>query len=91
MEKDCPTTEAHPLGWFQAASKIQWVRWSEVCKPKSRGGLGVRGVPLVNMALLGKWKWGLLISRGKALWRGILIARYGIRSIPFHLGGRSGG
>lgn len=66
MEKDRPTIEALPLGRFQAASKIPWVRWSEVCKPKSRGGLGVRGLRLVNEALLGNRKWRL-ISRGQAL------------------------
>lgn len=56
MEKDRPTTEALPLGWFQGASEIPWARWSEVCKPKSREGLGVRVLRLVNMVLLGKWK-----------------------------------
>jgi hypothetical protein len=71
-------------------AKSYVLRWSEVCKPKSRGGLGVRVLCLVNMVLLGKWKWRL-ISRGQALLRDILIARLRIRSILFHLGGRLGG
>lgn len=34
-----------------------WLKWSNVCKPKEEGGLGVRNVILFNEALLLKWKW----------------------------------
>lgn len=35
-------------------NKITWVNWDDVCKPKSRGGLGVRDLRLVNFGFLGK-------------------------------------
>ncbi|KAK2436747.1 hypothetical protein QL285_021719 [Trifolium repens] len=56
--------------------KISWVSWKEVCKPKNQGGLGVRDVGKVNLSLLIKWRWRLL-QRGNALWKDILVAKYG--------------
>lgn len=32
--------------------KVSWVKWSNVGKPKSKGGLGVRDLRLVNFDLL---------------------------------------
>ena len=29
-------------GGSKGARKIPWVQWSDVCKPKSEGGLGIR-------------------------------------------------
>lgn len=63
-------------GGCSEARKIPWVRWSEVCKPKTEGGLGVRDLRVFNLALLGKWRWRLL-SDGSSLWRDIIVARYG--------------
>jgi len=37
--------------------KISWVKWQHVCLPKTKGGLGVRSLELVNYSLLGKWRW----------------------------------
>lgn len=56
--------------------KINWVKWSVVCKPKKEGGLGVRDVRAVNLSLLGKWKWHLLTDR-RALWKEVLEEKYG--------------
>jgi len=39
----------------EGARKVPWIQWSYVCKPKSEGGLGIRDLRLVNLALLGKW------------------------------------
>lgn len=39
---------------------IPWVKWEDVCKPKKLWGLSVRDLRLVNLALLGKWRWRLL-------------------------------
>ncbi|KAF1874156.1 hypothetical protein Lal_00041602 [Lupinus albus] len=36
---------------------IAWVSWSEMCKPKSLRGLGVRDLFCSNDSLLGKWRW----------------------------------
>ena len=37
--------------------KPHLVNWNTVCQEKSRGGLGVRGLSLMNQALLCKWCW----------------------------------
>ena len=37
--------------------KYHLVQWENVCKPLSKGGLGIRSVEKVNKALLGKWLW----------------------------------
>lgn len=50
--------------------------WNHICKDKSKGGLGVRGIEDFNMTLLSKWKWRLLIDK-KAIWVDVLRARYG--------------
>ncbi|PNX71927.1 ribonuclease H [Trifolium pratense] len=47
-----------------------------VCKEKSKGGLGVRDVRIVNLSLLTKWRWRLLLP-GRALWKDVLVAKYG--------------
>jgi hypothetical protein len=39
-------------GGVKGGRKICWVKWSVVCKEKSKGGFGVRDVRLVNLSLL---------------------------------------
>lgn len=41
-------------------SKISLVKWVDVSKPKKLGDLRVHDLRLVNLALLGKWKWQLI-------------------------------
>jgi hypothetical protein len=57
-------------------TKICWVRWEVICRPKKEGGLGVRDLRLVNISLLAKWKWKLL-SQEVELWKEVVVARYG--------------
>jgi hypothetical protein len=52
------------------------VKWTEICKPKKDGGLGIRDLRLVNLSLLAKWRWRLLLD-GEELWKGVVVARYG--------------
>ena len=39
------------------------VDWSIVCSDKQKGGLGVRNLPLLNKALLCKWRWRFAVER----------------------------
>ncbi|KAK2360932.1 hypothetical protein QL285_086149 [Trifolium repens] len=57
-------------------SKIAWVKWSDLCRPKEDGGLGIKNIRLVNVSLLTKWRWRLLVSQ-QALWSSVLKAKYG--------------
>ncbi|GMI72472.1 hypothetical protein HRI_000916500 [Hibiscus trionum] len=42
-------------GGSSEKSKIHWVKWIDVCKPKEIGGLDILDLDTVNRALLGKW------------------------------------
>jgi len=59
-------------------NKICWVKWSKICQPKAKGGLGVRDIKLVNISLLAKWRWRLL-SEEDLLWKFVLRDKYGTR------------
>lgn len=47
--------------------------WDTVCKVCDEGGLGVKNVEEMDVALLSKWKWRILANE-KAVWRGILLS-----------------
>ena len=57
-------------------SKPHLVNWNSVCQEKSRGGLGVRGLSLMNQALLCKWCWRFANERD-SLWRLVISAKFG--------------
>lgn len=63
-------------GGSEDVKKMAWVRWSKICLPKEMGGLGVRNMEIFNTALLGKWRWKLLVDRGN-LWADLLNYLYG--------------
>jgi hypothetical protein len=63
-------------GGVKGGKRISWLRWTVVCKEKRRGGLGVRDARFVNLSLLAKWRWRLLLP-GRALWKDVLVAKYG--------------
>ncbi|KAI5408688.1 hypothetical protein KIW84_054501 [Lathyrus oleraceus] len=56
---------------------MAWIKWIFFCKPKEFGGIGVKHMCVFNRAFLSKWLWRFVID-DKAIWRGILEARYGI-------------
>lgn len=58
-------------------TKIPWVSWSEICKNKEDGGLGIRDIGLFNKVLVEKWVWRLLEER-ESLWVKIIESKYGI-------------
>jgi hypothetical protein len=74
VEESGPYPKRVFMGWC-AGRKINWVKWSVVCKDRKNGGLGVRDIRLVNLSLLAKWRWRLL-TPGRALWKDILVAKY---------------
>lgn len=51
------------------------VKWDEVRLPISTGGLGVRPIKEVNVALFSKWLWRLG-TEGDCPWKNILIQKY---------------
>jgi hypothetical protein len=56
--------------------KVCWIKWLTVCLPRSKGGLGVRDMRMVNFSLLAKWRWRL-IQPDQALWKEVLCCKYG--------------
>ncbi|WJX66076.1 hypothetical protein P8452_50669 [Trifolium repens] len=56
--------------------KTCWVKWDDICRPKSEGGLGIRDLRLVNSSLLAKWRWKLL-TLDDEVWKEVAISRYG--------------
>ncbi|GLT59681.1 hypothetical protein SLA2020_324880 [Shorea laevis] len=63
-------------GGGEGKRRIAWIKWEEVCRKKSEGGLGVRNLEGFNKALLGKWKWRILREK-KSLWRRVIWEKYG--------------
>jgi hypothetical protein len=63
-------------GGLSSKRKICWVKWVDICKPKSEGGLGIRDLRLVNLSLLAKWRWKLLMN-GDEVWKRIIVSKYG--------------
>ncbi|KAF5784203.1 putative RNA-directed DNA polymerase [Helianthus annuus] len=44
-------------GGTHGAKKLYWVAWDRVASPKKSGGLGLRKLKEVNLALIAKWCW----------------------------------
>lgn len=55
---------------------IHWVKWSKVCTPKDKGGLGITNTEAFNVSLLMKWKWRIIHDK-EAVWFELLQHRYG--------------
>lgn len=55
--------------------KMAWVAWSQLCRSKRQGGLGLRDLRSFNLALLAKQGWRILTNPDSLMAR-ILEARY---------------
>ena len=49
--------------------KIHWVKWADLCEPKSEGGMGFKELPLFNDSLLAKQTWRLLHNKNSFFYR----------------------
>jgi hypothetical protein len=54
--------------------KYHIVKWTRVCRSKTKDGLGVKDLRKQNILLLCKWWWKLETQNG--LWRQIVRAKY---------------
>ena len=55
--------------------KPHLVRWSTVCLDKSKRGLGVQSLAMLNKALLGNWMWRFANKR-EAFWNQVIRGKY---------------
>ena len=55
--------------------RIHWLRWEELARHKSEGGMGFRDMHLFNKAMLGKQGWRLT-TRPDSLCAKVLKGRY---------------
>jgi hypothetical protein len=63
--------------------KYYLVKWDLVCKPRKKGGLGIKNLQLFNHCLLCKWWWKLEAKDG--LWQRLVKAKYGINKSLHHI------
>lgn len=61
-----------------------------MCKVKKHGGLRVKDLRHVNLAILGKWHRRLPMDN-PSLWNDIIDVRYDLSVIRYHLGGWENG
>ncbi|CAL5385637.1 unnamed protein product [Camellia sinensis] len=62
-------------GQREEERKIHWLRWSKLCLPRQKGGLGFRSLMAFNRAMLAKQVWWLL-KRPESLAAQLLKSRY---------------
>lgn len=63
------------LGDTIGKRKLHLVNWQKVCKPKDKGGLGIRKARDQNLALLTKLGWKIA-SKENSLWVTLLCSKY---------------
>lgn len=57
-------------------SKMHFLKWESICRPKLHGGLGFKNLRKLNLAFLVKLGWMMLIDKHK-LWVQLMWAKYG--------------
>lgn len=69
--------------------KIHRVSWKTTCLPREKGGIGIKNIRNINLALLNKWRWRIL-QGFDCLWYDLLKARYGDISMKIFSEGSCG-
>lgn len=64
-------------GESEGVRKMHLVSWDTLCRPKYRGGFGLKRAEGMNKSLLAKLGWRLL-TQGDTMWARILRAKYGV-------------
>ena len=61
----------HKFCWGQRGErrKVHWVKWGDMCDPKSERGMGFKELSLFNEALLAKQTWKLLHNKNSLFYR----------------------
>jgi hypothetical protein len=62
--------------------KYHLVKWDKVCRPKKKGGLSIKDLRKLNLSLLCKWSWVLVIQEG--IWPDLVRLKY-INQKPLYL------
>lgn len=60
-------------------TKYHLVKWDIICKPKNKGGLGIKDLRKLNLSLLCKWWWKLENEQG--IWQDLVNKKY-IKHMP---------
>ncbi|PNT60803.1 hypothetical protein BRADI_5g05195v3 [Brachypodium distachyon] len=60
----------------QQKKKYHLVKWKLICRPKKKGGLGVKNLRTLNISLLCTWWWRL--EAGDGMWQQLVRGKYGI-------------
>lgn len=93
-----PETLHHEIGSVQARffwagegdkQKYHMVCWTDICKPRDQGGLGIMSSKRMNLALLTRWLWRIANGDG-GLWLQIICRKY-LRDQPLAFCIRMGG
>ncbi|KAL6346545.1 hypothetical protein AAG906_000163 [Vitis piasezkii] len=72
--RKCTECEQYP--YPLNGRKADLIKWEAICEDKSKGGLGLRKLVLLNKALLGKWIWRFAYDKDN-LWKQVITAKYG--------------
>lgn len=56
--------------------KYHLVNWGDIKKPIMQGGLGIKSIVELNVALKAKWLW-IFVMEEDRLWRKIITVRWG--------------
>ncbi|KAL5763937.1 hypothetical protein ACOSQ2_016531 [Xanthoceras sorbifolium] len=62
-------------GHMEEKKAVHLIKWDTVCKPKSKGGLGLKKMKNLNQSLLAKAGWRM-IQPGAGLWSSLLHNKY---------------